>query len=113
MIELDKESYIISSNNEYLKISSITKENQDYFYKALIIENKFSEKLNNLINEYWECIDLFSMSLADDAENEIKSYNLVLKESNTKIFDIEIKNEIVTFFLKYPTSKGFLDDYPV
>jgi len=51
MIELDKESYIISSNNEYLKISSITKENQDYFYKALIIENKFSEKLNNYADQ--------------------------------------------------------------
>ena len=109
-----EEDCIVSLNckNEYLKITIMAKEEQQYFYKALIVEDHFSQKLKDLIGELWECVDLFSMSLVDDLEEEIKKYNLVLQKSKTKIFSVELKNDCVTFFSKYPTSNGFLDDYP-
>lgn len=65
-----------------------------------------------MINGFWECVSLLSISLADDLEDKIKEYNLVLKKSKTKIFDIELKDDCVTFLKKYPKSKGFQDDYP-
>jgi hypothetical protein len=115
MINLSKEEYIISFNddNEYIKLGTISKEKKEYCYKAQILENNFSIELNNLINEYWKCVDSFSISLADYIESEIKKYNLIFKNSKVKIFDIEIKNGYVTFFIKYPTSSGFLNDYPI
>jgi hypothetical protein len=110
-----KEDRIISLNkkyaNEYLKITDIVQQNQ-YFYKALIVENNFSMEIKNVIKEYWECVDLFSISLSDELEERLKEYNFVLEYSDIKIFDIELKENYVTFFLKYPTSKGFLDTYP-
>ena len=48
----------------------------------------------------------YIISLSD--ENEYFS----LRESGAKIFDIELNNGHVTFFSKYPTAKGFFDDYP-
>ena len=50
-----KEDRIISLNkkyiNEYLRITDIVQQNQ-YFYKALIIENHFSLEIKNVIKEY-------------------------------------------------------------
>lgn len=110
-----KEDRIISINkkyiNEYLRITDIVQQNQ-YFYKALIIENHFSLEIKNVIKDYWECVSLFSISLSDELEEKLKEYNFALEYSDIKIFDIELDKNYVTFFSKYPTPKGFLDTYP-
>ena len=61
--------YIISSSdkNEYLEIVNIEKQEIEYFYQALIVEDHFSDELKDVINEYWECVDQFSIILADDS----------------------------------------------
>lgn len=108
-----EEDYIISLNNkeEYLKITNIEEQGQPYYYKAFIVQDHFSQELKNIINEFWEYVDLFSLFIIDELEQKIKEYNFVLHQSKYKVFDIELKGDYVTFFEKYPTSKTFLNDY--
>lgn len=109
-----KDDYIVSltKKNEYIKITNVVKREQQYSYKALILENHFSQEIMDVINEFWECVDTFSMSVLDDLEEKIIGYNFILKESKIKIFDIKFKGDYIIFYSKYPTHKGFIDDYP-
>lgn len=84
----------------------------EYYYEAKLIENSFPQELIDLCKDFYECVDSFSMVIADEIEDEIRKYQLRLKYNNTKIFRLEIKGDYVTFFTKYPTVNGFLDDYP-
>ena len=51
--ELMKEDFIISrhNQNEYLKITNITKQEIENFYKASVVKDHFSEELKNIIHE--------------------------------------------------------------
>ncbi len=114
MESLIKTDNIISqtSGSELALIEDIKKDpNIEYYYKATLTENNLPQELVDLCRDYYECVDSFSMILADEIEDKIKNYKLRLKRNNVKIFGLEIKENYVTFFIKYPTVDGFIDDY--
>lgn len=82
-----------------------------YSYKAILIENSLSVRLIELCIEYQECINSFSIILADEIEKEISTYQLCLKYNKIKVFDLKVYDSYVTFFTKYRTADGFLNDY--
>lgn len=84
----------------------------EYYYEARLVKNMFPAKLMDLCREFYECIDAFSPILADEIESQIKQYRLKLKDNNLPIFRLEIHKDYISFFVKYPTVNGFLDDYP-
>lgn len=87
--------------------------NIEFFYEGDILEYQFPAILADLIDEHDELISGFSIALLDEVEEKIYEYELRLKLSNTKIFSPCIKEKkLITFFTKYPTSRGFVDDYP-
>lgn len=113
-LQLKTDNIISSTGNiDFALINNIQKHPEiEYYYEAKLIENLFPQELIDLCKDFYECVDSFSMVIADEIEDEIRKYQLRLKYNNTKIFRLEIKSDHVTFFTKYPTSKGFLDDYP-
>jgi hypothetical protein len=102
-----------AGNINFALIKDIRKHPEiEYYYEATLIENSFPQELIDLCKDFYECIDSFSMVIADEIEDEIRNYQLKLKYNDVKIFRLEIKSDHVTFFTKYPTSEGFFDDYP-
>ena len=110
---MKKWDYIISpTKGDYAQIDHIEAIlSIAYCYRAQLIENFSSEALIILCKEYQECIDTFSILLADEIEREISAYQLCLKYNNSKLFDLKIYDHYVTFFTKYRTADGLLDDY--
>ena len=108
-----KTDYIISpTKGDYALIDHIEAiPSVAYCYRARLIENFLSEALITLCKEYQECIDTFSILLADEIEREINAYQLCLKYNNSKLFDLKIYDHYLTFFTKYRTADGLLDDY--
>lgn len=113
-IEKKYDSIISQSKGEQYAIIGEIREDSEikYYYSAKLLVNNFPQELVNLCNEFYECVDTFSMVIADDIENEIKEYQLKLEHNDMKIFRLEIKKDYITFFIRYPTHNGFLDDYP-
>jgi len=109
-----KDNRIISlcDENEYLIIADVEQQDKEYFFKALVVEDHLSQKIKNIIREYWECVNLFSITILDDLEDILNGYNFMLQKPGIKIFNIELKGDYVTYFVKYPTAKGYMDDYP-
>ena len=95
------------SHPDYALITNISKvPNAPYCYRAIMLENKLSQELIHLCEEYHQCIEAFSPILADIAEEKIAAFQLCLKENATKIES----NEVI-FSTKYRCAEGFLDDY--
>jgi len=115
-MDLIKRDYIYSALlNENIAEISITKNKQsDFFYNGEFLISNFPAKLISLIDDYWDCVDSFALSLLDEIVEEIMLYQLKLVRNDKKIFQLELKNNCtaVTFFTKNPTSEGFMDDYP-
>ena len=105
---------IVSQNpeNGYLTIENSMLQDQEYLYKAQIAEDRLSAEVKKTICEYWECVDTFSLTLLDDIEETIKSYDFKLQRANIKVFNIEIIGKYVTYYVKYPSSTGYLNEYP-
>ena len=100
------------SHPDYALITNISKvPNAPYCYRAIMLENKLSQELIRLCEEYHQCIETFSPILADIAEEKIAAFQLCLKENATKIFDLKIEGNEVIFSTKYRCAEGFLDDY--
>ena len=97
----------------YAEVDILKDERIDYFYSGKIIKYAMPNELMKLIDEYEELVSGCVISLLDEIEEEIYKYDLRLKLLNIKIFNVFIKDKnIIEFFTKYPTSKGFLDAYP-
>jgi len=76
-----------SSHPDYALITNISKvPNAPYCYRAIMLENKLSQELIHLCEEYHQ-------------------------ENATKIFDLKIEGNEVIFSTKYRCAEGFLDDY--
>lgn len=87
--------------------------NIEYFYRGSIIQFNFPTELYDLIMESDDIIRQVAISFLDEVEEKIQEYDLRLKESNERIFCVVIKNKTyISFYIKYPTSRGFLDEYP-
>ncbi|TGB62882.1 hypothetical protein [Escherichia sp. E4736] len=107
--------YIISfrENEKYALIEYNRVDKFDYYYEGVIIESYFPEEIIFLIEERNGIIDDMAISLLDEIEEKLYSYNIGLKESGSMIFDIEIiDGDKISFFTKYPSSQGYLDRYP-
>jgi|GEM_PF-286155 hypothetical protein len=99
------------SNPDYALITNISKVPNAPCYCPIMLENKLSQELIRLCEEYHQCIETFSPILADIAEEKIAAFQLCLKENATKIFDLKIEGNEVIFSTKYRCAEGFLDDY--
>ncbi|NMY71737.1 MULTISPECIES: hypothetical protein [Pseudomonas] len=107
--------YIISyrTKEKYALIEYKKEDEIEYYCTGRILKFSFPKKLHELINEYNELVNTITLSLLDEIEEKIYWYDLMLKSSENRIFNISLKeNEYISFFLKYPTSDGFLDRYP-
>ncbi|MFM0738139.1 hypothetical protein PQQ51_12930 [Paraburkholderia xenovorans] len=83
-----------------------------HYFRGKIVDYVFTDELAALVDEYVALVDGMALSLLDDMESEIYGYGLRLKEAGVKIFGLEIKNKTdIVFFDKYPTGKGFLDEF--
>ncbi len=97
----------------YAEIDLLKVEKIDYFFSGKIIRHNMPDSLILLIKEYDELVAGCSLSLLDEVEESIYSYDLQLKLLKTRIFNLTIRGNLeIDFFTKYPTSKGFLDFYP-
>ena len=92
-----------------IEILSIDSDNS---YTARITEDKIPSKLKALIQDFNYLVDNFSLALLDDIEEKIQTYELYLENLGTKIFDLKIESDKISFLVKYPTAKGYIDDYP-
>ena len=100
-------------NSVYAYIENICEyKSIEYYYEARLVKRMFPPKLINLCREFCICINEFSPILADEIESQIRQYRLKLENNNLPIFRLEIHKDYITFFVKYPTEKGFLDTYP-
>lgn len=97
----------------YAEVDIRRDESIDYCCVGEIIEYNFPSDLASLIDEYDELVNACVLSLLDEVEEKIYSYDLRLKMQDAKIFSPYIKEKAtITFFTKCPTSKGFADDHP-
>ncbi|MWP61169.1 hypothetical protein [Gilliamella sp. Pas-s25] len=101
----DKQRYALI---EYNKIDKF-----DYYYEGVIIESNFPEEVIFFINECHATINDMAISLLDEIEKKLYLYDIGLEKNCSRIFDIQFidKNKI-SFFTKYPSSRGYLDKYP-
>jgi hypothetical protein len=97
----------------YAEIDFIKNEAIDYFHSGKIVSYLIPNELAELIDEYDELVSGCVLTLLDEVEEKIYQYDLRLKLLGIKIFGVSIKEKnMIEFFTKYPTGKGFLDDYP-
>lgn len=82
-------------------------------YKGKIIENQIPIELLNKILEYEYIINNQMFSILDRISREINSYGLYLNSNKKKIFDVYINDNVIEFSLKFLTSTGYMDDYPL
>jgi hypothetical protein len=101
----DKQRYALI---EYKKIEKF-----DHYYEGVIIESNFPKEVIFFINERNSIINDIAISLLDEIEEKLYSYDIGLEKNCSRIFDIAFidKNKIF-FFTKYPSSRGYLDKYP-
>lgn len=107
--------YIFSSKTqkEYALIEYKNEEIIENYCTGKILTFDFPKNLYDLLGEYNELVDAMSLSLLDEIEDKIYWYDLMLKFSGNRIFNISLKeDEQISFFLKYPVADGFLDRYP-
>lgn len=84
-----------------------------YFYRGKIINDHFTDALYDLIMDYSGILNDMALSLLDEVEEKIQGYDLRLMNAGESIFNVEIKDrKEITFFIRYPTSCGFLAEYP-
>ena len=102
-----------TENTVYAYIENICEHNDiEYYYEARLVKSLFPPKLRGLCRELYECVDAFSPFLADEIEGQIRQYQLKLEDNNLPVFRLEIHEDYILFFFKYPTANGFLDNYP-
>lgn len=85
----------------------------DFYYEGIILESNFPQELVDVIDEYNQTVREVAISILDDIEVRFYSYDLRLEKNDSRIFDFEIQDtNKISFFGKYPSSQGFLDDFP-
>lgn len=85
----------------------------EHYFRGEIIDYRLPSELTGLLAEYSEILDGMALSLLDEVEAKIASYQLHLKNAGTSVFNLEIVNKTsLTFFDRYPTAKGFIDRHP-
>lgn len=106
---------VMTKNGNTESIARIEYRESDEYpfsYRGNLLSDKFSARLKELINEYHELVAGAALTLLDDVEQEIYSFNLHLKEAGFMLHAITFKGDEVSFFSKYPSGQGFMDHHP-
>ncbi|MFC4158653.1 hypothetical protein [Chitinimonas lacunae] len=109
------QDFIVSgkTGEVYAEVDIFEDDSMAHFYGGEILDYRFPAELANLVAAYDEAVNTMTLGTLDELESKIYAYDLRLKEMGCKIFDLYIEDkELVTFFTKYPSGDGFLDDYP-
>lgn len=97
----------------YAEVDIRENEGIEYCYTGEIVGYNFTSELADLIDEYDELVSKCALSLLDEVEEKIYSYDLKLRILDKRIFSPSIKQKkTITFFTKYPTGNGFVDTHP-
>lgn len=81
-------------------------------YTGIIIVNMIPPSLAAIIKDYHNAIDNYLFSILDELEDKIYYYDLQLKKSHQKIHHLSIYNNTISFFIRYPSSNGYLESRP-
>ncbi|MEJ8302738.1 hypothetical protein [Saccharibacillus sacchari] len=109
-IEEGIQDYIVSHtrNERVAKIEyRPSRQLDDYFY-GKVLENRLPSRLSWLIQEYDELVQHVVMTLLDEVEEEIHTYDLRLERSNQRIYNIMLLGDDLSFF----TQPASLGEYP-
>lgn len=109
-IEQGIHDYIVShTRNE--RVAEIeyrpSRQLDDYFY-GKVLENRLPSRLSWLIQEYDELVQHVVMTLLDEVEEEIHTYDLRLEHSNQRIYNLMLMGDDLSFF----TQPASFDEYP-
>ncbi|MCQ4085353.1 hypothetical protein [Saccharibacillus sp. JS10] len=69
----------------------------DYFY-GKVLEQQFPPRLVWLIHEYDELVQHVVMTLLEEVEEEIHTYDLRLESSNRRIYNVMLMEHDISFF---------------
>jgi hypothetical protein len=83
-----------------------------YECEGVIIDNKFPQEFLDLLSEFDNAVEEGMFGVLDGFEARIYEYAPMLQSSGKKIFQLKIEGSRISFFLKYPSGKGYLDDFP-
>lgn len=86
-----------------------------YYYTGEIKENNVPEHLVKMIKKYTQAVNEMTFSVLDRIEYQIQEYEIVLLDNDIPIYQLglDIKSiGRISFFTKYPTGQGYLDEYP-
>ncbi len=77
-----------------------------------ILHACFPAPFIDLVNEYNDLVDNCIITLLDEVEEKIYSYDMRLRSTGGRIFNIRLNSDRIEFFTKYPTANGFVDECP-
>lgn len=95
------QDYIVSGsrNERYVRIEyAHSRELEDYCH-GKVLEQRFPDRLAWLLNEYEQLVQHFVVTLMDDVEEEIQTYDLHLESTGQRIYTIMLLEDQISFFL--------------
>lgn len=111
------DDFIINAetNEVYAQVSVHTVEGSPYRYEGELLTDHFPAALIARIQEYDDAANEMLFTLLDDIEKEINKFHLALRDLKSKVFTLGIYPDEgrITFYTKYPSGAGFLDDSPL
>lgn len=116
MEQIIKDYIISKENNKILGFIEVHKDPKiPFLYSGKIIQNNFPKELVLILDDYVNAVNDLIFSILDELEEDISKYNLYLDNRNVKIFlpHIDEENQEISFYIKYPSFNGFLDNYPL
>lgn len=106
--------YIVSYSRKqrYAEIDYDRSEQFEHYFCGKLLDNSLPERLRWLIREREELIRQVVLTLLDDVEEEIQTYDLRLEKSGERLFDLSLSGDELTFFNRYAVGDEFLGTYP-
>lgn len=106
--------FIVSgkTGETFAEITIQVDEKFKYGYEGVILKNTFPKVFIDLLKEFDKRVDEGAFGALDDIENDIYAYIPMLKFMNTRVYQVKINDNKISFFTKYPTGKGFIDEFP-
>ncbi|OWA37689.1 hypothetical protein B9G55_06480 [Saccharibacillus sp. O16] len=93
--------YIVSGsrNERYARIEYAHSRELEYYCHGRMLENRFPERLSWLLEEYDQLVQHVIMTLIDDVEEEIFTYDLHLENTGQRIHTLMLTGDEVSFFI--------------
>ena len=102
------------SGQQYAQIEVSKHPKIENYYCGKIVENHFPDDLINLTIEYYYSANECIFSVLDAILKKISIYKLTLRDRNIEIYIPFIDREAseITFYTKFPTGNGYLENEP-